>query len=74
MEFLSIKRAHDAYLKSAENIFQLSTRIWISETEEIVQLRTTIATNVHTMINVRQMVPPLHRSQVQKPNIPYRYF
>ena len=65
MDFASINQAIRAYMKSAANIHQIATNLWIAGFEEIALPKATMAYNVKVMNEIKQLLPELHQTKVK---------
>ena len=66
MDTQVIQEAHRMYMKSAETIYQLTTRLWVGEYEAIALPKLTLSNNIKVMIEVKNLIPELHATQVLK--------
>ena len=64
MDSQLIREATRLYMKSAANIYQIITNFWVGSYEEIALPKATLACNVKVMIEIYQMLPELHQTQV----------
>ena len=61
-----IREATRVYMKSAANVYQIATNMWINAFEEIVLPQPTLNCNIKVMMELFQMLPELHQTQVSK--------
>ena len=71
MDSALIRDATQAYMKSAANIYQVYTNLWICGFEEIALPKATLACNVKVMIEVAKIIPEMHQTQVKKLSMNY---
>ena len=64
MDFALVNEATRAYLKSAANIHQIATNLWVNSFEEIALPKATMDCNVKVMREIKNLLPELHQTQV----------